>query len=153
MIKTAAILSVIGLFAASAVGIRVCLAENKHACTIGGACCSTATSTADNASEPIACSLNSRELVQRREEIRGLLTKSARDIAQEGTRLRVTFPANQIDPVIEFIKLESDCCRFLTFTVTVPPSNGDLTLTINGPKGSEMFLQAIADAMRNPEAD
>jgi hypothetical protein len=45
----------------------------------------------------------------------------------------------------EFIQLESECCRFLRFQLTVEPGGGPVWLELIGPPGTREFLaQEIA---------
>lgn len=153
MLKTITIGMFIGLAAVGAIGVKVCVAQEAHQCAPGDACCTVGKPSATTAGAPIACSLNSREMIERRDLIRGQLSSGASDVELEESQLSATFPAGHLEAVVEFIQLESDCCRFFTFTLSVPPQNADITLTIQGPAGSEAFLKSIANAMTTPKTE
>jgi hypothetical protein len=46
----------------------------------------------------------------------------------------------------EFVRLESQCCQFLRFRLTVEPGGGDLWLELTGPDGTREFLAAEVSA-------
>ncbi|MCU0492544.1 MAG: hypothetical protein MUD01_13210 [Chloroflexaceae bacterium] len=82
---------------------------------------------------PLICTLSDGALLERRETLFvGLRQQVEETIAVEnGYRLR--FPAAALRAVLTLIELESDCCQFLTFRLTVEPAHGPLWLEISGP--------------------
>jgi hypothetical protein len=45
--------------------------------------------------------------------------------------------------IAQTIDAERQCCRFLTFTVTVEPDGGPISLAVTGPPGTREFLDAL----------
>lgn len=91
---------------------------------------------------PVACSLSEPALVKRRA---GLFT----DLAQrrqevrwlpEGVTLRYSSEQGTLPLLGEFIQLESQCCPFLRFQLTVEPGRGAIWLELTGPPGTRDFL-------------
>lgn len=102
-----------------------------------------------NAAE-IACSLTDEEFRERRAMAREFLLPHIVGTEKLESGLRVTFPETDTlrSNVETFVRLERQCCEFLTFTIT-PPDQG-LTVTIEGPPEAratiDMFAAAIAGA-------
>ena len=96
---------------------------------------------------PVACSLSEPALAKRRA---GLFTDLARRRQEvrwlaEGVTLRYGSERGTLALLGEFIQLESECCRFLRFQLTVEPAGGPVWLELTGPPGTREFLaQEIA---------
>jgi hypothetical protein len=93
---------------------------------------------------PVACSLSGPEILERRA---GLLRRvrervvAARQLAEPaGYELR--FPGDEaiVADVLDLVRLESRCCAFLRFRVTVEPGGGEVTLEVSGPPGGAEIL-------------
>lgn len=93
---------------------------------------------------PLTCSLGAPEMRERRA---GLLRRvrervaAARPLAEPaGYELR--FPGDEatVADVLELVRLESRCCAFLRFRVTVEPGGGEVTLEVSGPPGGAAIL-------------
>ena len=91
---------------------------------------------------PIACSLDAASLALRK---RGLLSEvraraTTRTAIDAGVRL--TFPASSetLELLARTIDAERQCCRFLTFQLTVAADLGDFVLDLTGPSGTREFL-------------
>jgi hypothetical protein len=90
----------------------------------------------------VACSLSEPDLAKRRA---GLLTDLARRRQEaswlpEGMTLRYSSEEGTLALLGEFIQLESQCCPFLRFQLTVEARGGSIWLELTGPPGTREFL-------------
>ena len=91
---------------------------------------------------PVACSLSEPAPAKRRA---GLFTDLARRRQEvrwlaEGVTLRCGSEQGTLALLGEFIQLESECCPFLRFLLTVEPGGGPVWLELTGPPGTREFL-------------
>src|ERR1700739_1467138 len=86
---------------------------------------------------PLVCTLSAPELRERRagllRRVRGRVVE-ARPLAG-GAGLELRFPGDEatVADVLELVRLESRCCAFLRFRVTLEPAGGGGALEIRGP--------------------
>jgi hypothetical protein len=94
---------------------------------------------------PVACSLTPKEMRDRQASLLPALLERAVAInpSGEGYVLRFSSDAATLHGIAEMIAAESRCCPFLRFDLCVPPAQGNLTLTVSGPKGTRAFLAAL----------
>jgi hypothetical protein len=94
---------------------------------------------------PIACSLTSAELQQRRrtvlEKIRGAVVE-AREL-QDGYAYCFPSENQQLAEIASMIELERQCCPFLRFSLIIEPNGGPIWLELSGPDGTKDFLKEI----------
>jgi hypothetical protein len=92
---------------------------------------------------PVACTLSDAELCER--EVRILARFKSAVIATEelpdGYAFRMPGDDKWIAAVAELIAAERQCCRFLTFELTVAPNTGPVILRVTGPAGTKDFLR------------
>ena len=94
---------------------------------------------------PIACSLTSAELQQRRQTV----LKKIRSAVVEARELQdgyaYCFPSEnqQLAEIASMIELERQCCPFLRFSLTIEPNGGPIWLELTGPAGTKKFLAEI----------
>jgi hypothetical protein len=96
---------------------------------------------------PIACTLGPAALKARREDLLGSLFRRADERLDlpDGYRIRFA-PGNEVIPTIaSVVDIERQCCRFLTFHVTVEPDGGPIWLEFTGPPGTREFLAGMLD--------
>lgn len=92
---------------------------------------------------PIACSLTSAELDQRREVLTVLRSRCAEvQPVEDGLRLRFEAAPGLLADISRVIDLERQCCRFLLFRLDVLPDGGPVCLQLTGPEGTADFLAA-----------
>ena len=91
---------------------------------------------------PIACTLTERELGERRAGLLAELTRQRQEIRwlPDGAAFRYSSAAT--DLLTEFVRLESRCCPFLRFRLTVEPAGGPVWLELTGGPGTREFLEA-----------
>jgi len=92
---------------------------------------------------PIACTLSGVDRQERGEKLaRTLARAEEKRRLDEGLALR--FPGGDavLEELAELIRLERQCCAFLTFRLTVAPGGGPIWLELTGPPGSGAFLEA-----------
>jgi hypothetical protein len=70
-----------------------------------------------------------------------LATDTARIDA--GYRFEFTADGETLSLIAEMIDAERQCCRFLRFALTVEHDGGPMSLEINGPPGTQEFLDAL----------
>ena len=94
----------------------------------------------------VACSLTDAEYKERRFEMRQQLIPHITRIEHSELSLLLAFNDTKVarSEVMTFVDLEQQCCGFLNFVVS--PSGEQLTLTIDGPEGSQSTLKAFAVA-------
>src|SRR5687767_13514433 len=94
---------------------------------------------------PVACSLTPEEMRDRQASLIPALLNRAVAITPsgEGYVLQFNSDAATLHSIAEMIAAESRCCPFLQFDLCVPPAQGDVTLTVSGPKGTRAFLDAL----------
>lgn len=92
---------------------------------------------------PIACSLTSAELDQRREVLAALRARCT-DVqpVENGLQLRFDAAPGVLADIARVIDLERQCCRFLRFQLDVHPDGGPVLLELTGPEGTADFLGA-----------
>ena len=97
---------------------------------------------------PIACTLSPELLKARRENLLDDLVR--RSIEQmelaDGFRLRFTADEQILGVIARTVDAERQCCRFLSFTISVSPDGGPITLDLTGPGGTREFLSAMIGA-------
>jgi len=75
-------------------------------------------------SDTIACSLRDAELKDRLNQLRTGLFARVTSVREKGEGFTFFFDAadDTVTDVLEFIRMERQCCPFLTFQLTVNPS-------------------------------
>jgi hypothetical protein len=92
---------------------------------------------------PIACSLTSTELDQRREVLTALRARcTGVEPVENGLRLRFEAAPGVLADIARVIDLERQCCRFLRFQLEVLPDGGPIAFELTGPGGTVDFLGA-----------
>jgi hypothetical protein len=96
---------------------------------------------------PIVCTLSPDALSARRQGLLSeLLQQSAtREPLPDGLRLRFTPSSETLPKITAAVDAERRCCRFLRFTLTVEPDEGQFTLDLTGPQGTREFVAALLD--------
>lgn len=97
---------------------------------------------------PIACTLGPAAVKARREDLLGGLVRRAAERIELPNGYRVRFePADDLLATIaKVIDLERQCCRFLTFKVTLEPEDGPVWVQFTGPSGTREFLDGMLDS-------
>lgn len=92
--------------------------------------------------EPIACTLSSSDLVERKDRIQTEILSQASERKELPDGLEFTFPgASKLSAkLVEFIELERACCSFLRFNLAFEASGGPVVLSITGEEGVKDFL-------------
>ena len=85
---------------------------------------------------PIACSLDATALAGRREEMRAVPLLAA--------RVQLRFAAHDRERIERLVEAESQCCPFLTMSVS--QSGDEVVLDVTGPTGSERVLAGMVEA-------
>jgi hypothetical protein len=75
----------------------------------------------------------------------------ARRLGGAGFELRFAGDDATVAEVLELVRLESRCCAFLRFRVTLEPGGGPLLLEVTGPPGgAEMLAEELARSHAGP---
>jgi hypothetical protein len=96
---------------------------------------------------PIACTLGPAALEARREDLLGSLVRRADERLELPNGYRVRFPPGDdvLPTIAKVVDVERQCCRFLTFQVTVEPDGGPIWMEFTGPPGTREFLAGMFD--------
>ncbi len=96
---------------------------------------------------PIACTLGPAALKARREDLLGGLVRRAAERLDVTNGYRVRFdPCEDIvSAIAKVIEVERQCCRFLSFELTIEPDDGPIWLEFTGPAGTREFLAGMLD--------
>jgi hypothetical protein len=96
---------------------------------------------------PIVCTLAPDALRARRQRLlTDLLQRSSRtEVLANGLRLRFAASSETLSRIAQAVEAERHCCRFLRFTITVEPDEGEITLDLTGPHGTREFVAALLD--------
>jgi hypothetical protein len=91
---------------------------------------------------PVACTLSEPEVAERRAGLFADLARRRQETRSlaEGITLRYSSEQGTLALLGEFIQLESQCCPFLRFQLTVEPGGGPIWLELTGPPGTRDFL-------------
>jgi hypothetical protein len=91
---------------------------------------------------PVACTLSEPDLARRRAGLFSDLARRRQEVRwlAEGVTLRYSPEQGTLALLGEFIQLESQCCPFLHFRLTVEPGGGPVWLELTGPPGTRDFL-------------
>jgi|SRR5215471_1291730 len=91
---------------------------------------------------PIACTLDPSALAARRNGLLGDLVRQAatREPLPDGHRFTFAASSATLDLIARTIDAERQCCRFLTFNLTVAADLGAFVLDLTGPAGTREFL-------------
>jgi hypothetical protein len=96
---------------------------------------------------PIACTLGPAAVKARREDLLGGLVRLARERVDlpDGYRIRFDPGDDILSRIARIVEVERQCCRFLTFSVTIEPDEGPIWLQFTGPAGTREFLAEMLD--------
>ena len=91
---------------------------------------------------PIACSLTTPELQERRSTVLQKVRRAVIDTKELEDGYSYTFPSTSelLGELAGLVELERQCCPFLRFRITVAPDGGPLLLEMTGPEGTKDFL-------------
>jgi hypothetical protein len=94
---------------------------------------------------PVACSLTSTELQERRQTILQKLRGAVVEVRELEEGYAYSFPAEGewLPEIGSMIELERRCCPFLRFQLSVEPKGGPIWLELTGPEGTKDFLTEI----------
>ena len=90
----------------------------------------------------VACTLSERDLAARRASLFAELRQQRLEIRwlPDGAAFRYRPGPAVLASLAEFVQLESKCCPFLRFRLTVEPASGPLWLELTGPSGTRELL-------------
>ena len=96
---------------------------------------------------PVMCTLSPEALSARRQGLLSQLVQqsSLQELLPDGLRLRFAPSRDTLSSIARAVEAERHCCRFLRFTVTVEPDEGQFTLDLTGPQGTREFVAALLD--------
>ena len=93
----------------------------------------------------VACSLNPGELSRKRTEILEFF-EGALERRELPDGFELSFPGDERTTryLMELIRTERLCCRFLRFGLTFEPGMGPIRLTLGGSPQAKDFLERVA---------
>jgi hypothetical protein len=94
---------------------------------------------------PIACSLTTTDLQERRTKVLEKVRAAALDVNETADGFAYRFPSDDalLADLLSLIQLEHQCCPFLRFSLIVEAGNGPFSLELTGPPGTKEFLTSI----------
>ena len=97
---------------------------------------------------PVMCTLGPAALTARREGLLKDLLARADEHHQtaEGYRVRFAAGSEVLPAIARAVDAERECCRFLTFRITVEPDGGPILVDLTGPVGTADFVAALLQA-------
>src|SRR5689334_13660361 len=98
----------------------------------------------ENNNPPIACTLSSEDLAQRRQVIHQLFEKAAeRRELEDG--FEFAFPSSEaiLAHVVDFVSFERKCCPFLSFEIVLQVGDGPIHLRLRGREGAKEAIRQI----------
>ncbi len=92
---------------------------------------------------PIACSLTESELQKRREELLHRVFGEVQETRtlEDGYAFRFKPDDSILGELMQVVRLERQCCRFLRFHLSVESDGGPVWLELTGPAGTKAFLE------------
>jgi hypothetical protein len=96
---------------------------------------------------PVVCALSPEALSARRQGLLSQLLQqsSLQELLPDGLRLRFAPSRETLLSIAGAVEAERHCCRFLRFTLTVEPDEGQFALDLTGPQGTREFVAALLD--------
>ncbi len=100
----------------------------------------------------IACRLASKELRERKAEIKRELEPLVRDVRRVEDGFELFFDRNQetLLTVSTFVGLESECCPFLSFALELPSGEEKIRLRISAGAEAQTVLQQMFEEIAGP---
>ena len=90
----------------------------------------------------VACKLTSLELQKYKTDVIALLKGNILKREELSIGYRYTFPGSDtmIEQLIIFIKVERQCCNFLSFNLSIEDDQSSIVVKITGPNGTNKFI-------------
>lgn len=90
----------------------------------------------------LGCKLTDEELREQKERIRADLKDDLQDKQEIADGFVYAFGGSDatIDKLLNFIRIERQCCPFFRFELTIRDEKTDILLKITGPDGVKEFL-------------
>src|SRR4029078_7773538 len=94
---------------------------------------------------PIVCSLTDAELRERRGKYLDKMSGSlvASEDLDNGTRVQVSIGDSTISDLAEIIKLERECCPFLSFNIAIDAGSDLVSLDMTGPGETKQMIRSL----------
>lgn len=91
---------------------------------------------------PVVCTLTETEQASRLTETNMILNNCAKKVElEDGYAFRFDNAAQWAGELLEFIRAERECCRFLSFELAFEPQLGPLWLNIRGSQDAKVFIR------------
>lgn len=96
-----------------------------------------------NGELPVVCTLSQSELGQRLAETTEFFNNSGQVMElADGYAFRFDNHAESLDPILEFIQNERECCLFLRFELVFEQQLGPLWLQLRGSQDAKEFIRS-----------
>jgi hypothetical protein len=94
---------------------------------------------------PVVCTLTPDTIATRKAGVLPGLVQRAdgREEVADGIRFRL--PPDALSAVLTTVEAERQCCRFLSFDISIEPDGGPIWLSLSGPPGTRDFLSALLE--------
>jgi len=94
---------------------------------------------------PLTCELSSAELQQRKTGLLVTVRGHATRVTPRPDGVDLEFPDSPgiLADILELVRLEAACCRFLCFELQTGPASAPIRLRLKGPEGTLEFLTSL----------
>jgi len=94
---------------------------------------------------PVACSLTEPELRERRSAVLQKVGQAVLEVVEAENGYAYRFPSDDewLGELINLVRLERQCCPFLTFRISIEPGGGPVWLELTGQGGTKEFLSSF----------
>lgn len=94
---------------------------------------------------PIACDLPEAELGSRKDEISEDIWGGVEERRELPDGYEWRFPGTEewTEKLVQFIRFERKCCRFLLFELAFEPDEGPIWLRLRGAAGVKQFIESM----------
>lgn len=109
---------------------------------VGGMESRTMAQNNSEAGTRLVCTLAGPELQARRTGIISELRKSALETQELKNGWSFRYADENVDKIVEFVKVERKCCSFLEFSITFESGMGPVWFSVTGPEGAKAIIAA-----------
>lgn len=97
---------------------------------------------------PVACTRSAEQLRCASDDLLPGLVRRAADVRRQPDAAELTFAVEDdlLAHIARVLDAERQCCRFLHFTLDIPPAGDDIRLSLRGPAGTGAFLESLDPA-------
>ncbi len=97
-----------------------------------------------------ACKMTEKEQRERAQTLRKELFSKVQEVSELEDGYALKLPGNKamFDKIHEHVSIESECCPFFEFEITMKPHDGPIWLKFKGGQKVKQMLQADVEALK-----